>query len=76
MTTVRFRVGEINRVKLKEAFRTGMLVFGEPAFEVEPAGALLRVRTEAGNPVEQALDPERNGRRYGFPMTLLYHAMK
>jgi hypothetical protein len=72
MTTVRFRVGEI---KLNEAFRTGMLVFGEPAFEVEPASALRRVRTEAGNPVEQALDPKTNGRRYGFPITLLYHAM-
>ena len=54
MTTVRFRVGEI---KLKEAFRTGMLVFGEPAFEVEPASAFLRLRTEADNPVEQAWDP-------------------
>ena len=73
MATVRFRVGEI---KLKEAFRTGMLVFGEPVFEVEPASALRRVRTEAGNPVEQALDPEKNGGRYGFPITLLYHAMK
>ena len=55
MTTVRLRVGEI---KLKEAFtRTGMLVFGEPAFEVEPASAFLRLRTEADNPVEQAWDP-------------------
>jgi hypothetical protein len=55
MTTVRLRVGEI---KLKEAFtRTGMLVFGEPTFEVEPASAFLRLRTEADNPVEQAWDP-------------------
>jgi hypothetical protein len=73
MTTVRFCVGDI---KLNEAFRTGMLVFGEPAFEFEPASALRRVRTEAGNSVGQALDPEKSGGRYGFPITLLYHAMK
>ena len=72
MTTVRFGVGEI---ELKEAFRKGVLVFGEPTFEVEPASALLRLRTEAGNSVEQALDPKKNGRRYGFPITLLYHAI-
>ena len=60
MTTVRFRVGEI---KLTEAFRTGMLVFGKPACEVEPASALLRLRTETGNSVGQALDPKKSGRR-------------
>ena len=68
MTTVRFGDGEIE-------FRTGMLVFGEPTFQVEPASALLRLRTEADDPVEQAWDPETKGRRYGFPITLLYHAI-
>ena len=52
-----------------------MLVFGEPAFEVEPASALLRPGAEADNSVEQALDPEKSGRRYGFPITVLYHAI-
>ena len=75
MTTVRFGLCEI---KADEAFRTGMLVFGELSLDVEAASAasaLLRPGTETENPVEQALEPKKNGRRYGFPITLLYHAI-
>ena len=71
MTTVRFGLCEI---KADEAFRTGMLMFGELSLDVEAASALLRPGTETENPVEQALEPKKNGRRYGFPITLLYHA--
>jgi hypothetical protein len=53
-----------------------MLAFGEPTLEFEAVVALLRRGKEPDSRAEQALEPEKFGGRYGFPVTLLNHASK